>query len=255
VAGGDGGVQGETPDPEDEAAEIGAGVTATDWVAWHSAYDGDTPLHHRLLAVQQRIREALHERPAGAIRVISMCAGEGRDLLGVLADHPRASDVRGRLVELDPGLASSAAAKAPPGVAVVCADAGSTDSYAGAAPADLVLVCGVFGNISDRDVERTVRALPTFCERGAIVIWTRHRRPPDLTVDIRRWFADAGFEPVGFEAPTAFEWSVGVERFVADPRRLVAGRRLFTFIGADGGQVDRPRRRPVRRAPADAVSG
>jgi hypothetical protein len=39
--------------------------TGKDWIAWHVAYDDDTPLHHRLLAVQRRIREALLEQPAG----------------------------------------------------------------------------------------------------------------------------------------------------------------------------------------------
>jgi hypothetical protein len=43
-----------------------------------------------------------------------MCAGEGRDLLEVLADHPRSGDVGGRLVELNPELAGRAAARAPP---------------------------------------------------------------------------------------------------------------------------------------------
>jgi hypothetical protein len=204
-----------------------------DWIAWHVAYDEETPLHHRLIAVQERIREALRARPAGQIRVISMCAGEARDLLGALEDHPRASDVRGRLVELDPELAARAAANTPSGIDVVRDDAGSTDAYVGVAPADLVLVCGVFGNISDADIERTVRALPTLCANGADVIWTRHRRPPDLTVDIRGWFADAGFEPVAFDAPEAFEWSVGVHRFAADPQPLVPGTRLFSFRAAD----------------------
>ena len=205
-------------------------MTAKDWIAWHAAYDDDTPLHHRLLAVQRRIRKSLDERPTGAIQVISMCAGEGRDLLEVLAEHPRASDVHGRLVELDPELASRAGSKVPSGITVESADAGLTDSYVGAVPADLVLCCGVFGNISDRDVERTIRALPTFCAPRATVIWTRHRRPPDLTVDIRRWFEDAGFEPVGFDAPTDFEWSVGVHRFMTGPVSFVAGRRLFSFL-------------------------
>ena len=93
-----------------------------------------------------RIREVLDDRPPGPIRVVSMCAGEGRDLLEVLADHPRAGDVRGRLVELNPELAARAAAGAPPGIAVEIADAGWTDAYLGAVPADLVLACGVFGN-------------------------------------------------------------------------------------------------------------
>lgn len=211
-------------------------MTQKDWIAWHAAYDADTPLLHRLRAVQRRIRDVLDDRAVGDIKVISMCAGEGRDLLEVLADHPRRPDVRGRLVELDPELASRAAASAPPGIAVANADAGVTDAYAEAVPADLVLVCGVFGNIGDEDVERTVRSLPALCARGAIVIWTRHRRPPDLTVDVRRWFAQAGFEPVAFDAPAAFEWSVGVQRFVSDPPPLVAGRRLFSFLANTDGQ-------------------
>jgi hypothetical protein len=211
-------------------------LTQKDWIAWHAAYDADTPLVHRLRAVQRRIRDVLDDRAVSDIRVISMCAGEGRDLLEVLADHPRRLDVRGRLVELDPKLASRAAASAPPGIAVANADAGVTDAYAEAVPADLVLVCGVFGNIGDEDVERTVRSLPGFCARGAVVIWTRHRRPPDLTVDIRRWFAEAGFEPVAFDAPADFEWSVGVQRFVSDPLPFVAGRRLFSFLARADGQ-------------------
>jgi hypothetical protein len=205
-------------------------VTTKDWVAWHAAYDDDTPLRHRLLAVQSRIRDALDERPVGPIRVVSMCAGEGRDLLEVLADHGRAPDVHGRLVELDPELAARAAGRAPVGIDVACADAGVTDAYVGAVPADLVLVCGVFGNISDEDIEATVRGLPAFCTTGATVIWTRHRRPPDLTVDIRRWFAEAGFEQVAFDTQSEYEWSVGVGTFVGDPELLVGDRRLFSFV-------------------------
>jgi len=45
-------------------------VTTRDWVAWHAAYDEDSPLQHRLRAVQRRIRDALDEWPVGAIRVV-----------------------------------------------------------------------------------------------------------------------------------------------------------------------------------------
>jgi hypothetical protein len=214
--------------PEDSRA-------GKDWIAWHQAYDDDTPLRHRLLLVEWRIRETLLERPGGPIRVISACAGDGRDIIGALVDHPRAADVHGRLVELDYELATRAGAAAPSGIEVVCADAGWTDPYLGAVPADLVLLCGVFGNITDADVRETVLALPTLCASGASVVWTRHRRPPDLTVDIRHWFAVAGFEQVAFDAPAAFEWTVGVHRLVADPKPIVPGRRLFRFVTADRG--------------------
>jgi hypothetical protein len=209
-------------------------VTTRDWIEWHTAYDDDTPLLHRLRAVQRGIREALDDSPAGPIRVVSLCAGEGRDLLEVLADHHRAPDVGGRLVELNPELAARAAARAPAGIEVRIADAGSTDGYVDAVPAHLVLVCGVFGNISDEDIERTVRAMPAFCAPNAAVIWTRHRRPPDLTVAIRRWFEESGFELASFDAPDEFEWSVGAQRFVGTPVPLRSGQRLFTFVDRPG---------------------
>ena len=72
-----------------------------DWLAWHRPYDeAGSPLQLRLAAVQAHIRRALGARPPGAIRVVSICAGQGRDLLEVLVDHPRRADVTAHLVEL-----------------------------------------------------------------------------------------------------------------------------------------------------------
>jgi hypothetical protein len=110
-------------------------------------------------------------------------------------------------------------------------DAGTTDAYADAVPIDVLLLCGVFGNISDEDVQTTVQALPSLCALDATVIWTRHRGEPDLTPTIRRWFREAGFEEQAFDSPgpgTA-SFSVGAARLVAEPRHYEAGRRLFSF--------------------------
>lgn len=207
-------------------------MAAKDWVQWHSAYaDPASGLSQRLRSVQEQIRAALSAAPAGPIPVVSMCAGEGRDLLGVLADHPRAGDVSARLVELDPVLcdrARAAAAELPAEVEVVTADAGWTDPYTGAVPAALALFCGVFGNISDVDVAATVAAAPSFVAPGGVVIWTRHRDEPDLVPQVCEWFEAAGFEPL-FVSPPDAGFGVGAHRFVGAPRPLVAGQRLFTF--------------------------
>ncbi|HYK95339.1 MAG TPA: SAM-dependent methyltransferase, partial [Candidatus Dormibacteraeota bacterium] len=140
----------------------------------------------------------------------------------------------GRLVELDPTLAARArgaiARAGIRGLEVREGDAGVTTAFAGAAPADLVLVCGVFGNITDEDIRGTIRALPSMCAEGATVIWTRHRRPPDLTPAIRRWFRAAGFEHAAFVKVPDSQGSVGVERFVGTPVPFEAGRRLFEFV-------------------------
>ena len=205
-----------------------------DWREWHRAYDQPgSRLEQRLVIVQECIRGALDTRPPGPIRVISVCAGEGRDLLGVLADHDRTDDVIGRIVELDEQLAASAAAHAPSALEVVCGDASTTGAYTGAVPADLVLLCGVFGNVSDEDIEHTVRMLPTLCAPGATVIWTRHRRPPDRTTDVRRWLGESGYEEIRFVGSDDFLFGVGVHRLTALPAAFVPDVRLFTFVGYD----------------------
>jgi hypothetical protein len=203
------------------------------WVEWHDSYSNPgSQLSQRLAVVQRHVRAFLDSSTAP--QIISLCAGDGRDLLDVLAE--RRTPVRARLVELDPGLAGAArarvaAAQLEPFVDVVCADAALTDMYAGACPADLVLVCGVLGNISDADVRRTIRALPQLCARAATVVWTRHRRDPDLTPAIRRWFGEAGFDEVAFDSPGADGWSVGVNVLAGEPRPFTPGLRLFTFRG------------------------
>jgi hypothetical protein len=205
---------------------------AHDWQEWHTAYDRPgTPLVMRLAVVQQCIRAVFDAAPPGPIRVVSMCAGEGRDVLSVLDDHPRRADVVGRLVELDPVLAATARAHAPAAIEVLCADAGMSASYAGATPADLVLVCGVFGNITDADIMHTVEMLPTLCAPGAVVIWTRHRRPPDATPAVRAHFVHNGFEELAFHTPENTMFCVGTNRFVGAPRPFEPDTRLFDFVG------------------------
>src|SRR6202167_1391723 len=161
-----------------------------DWVEWHRDYDDPgSLLSRRGELVQGHLRAELERAPAGDVRLISLCAGQGRDVIGVLTGHPRRDDVRARLVELDGrnvALARQAAQGAGlHGVEVLQADAGITDACAGAVPAQIVVACGIFGNLTDSDIQATVAALPSLCAPGALVFWTRHRRPPDLTPAIR----------------------------------------------------------------------
>ena len=202
-----------------------------DWVDWHGDYDRPgSGLAERLAEVQGQIAAALDRVPAGPVRVVSICAGQGRDLLGVLAGHPRRGDVQARLVELDPRNVALARAGAPSGVEVVEGDASVTTAYEGAVPADVVLVCGVFGHATDEDIHRIVDHVPMLCAPGATVIWTRGWFTRDIRPAIRGWFADAGFEEVAFVTGDAGNWGVGANRLVTDPLPYQAGVRLFTFL-------------------------
>ena len=138
-----------------------------DWYAWHAAYDQPgSDLQQRLGVVQQEVAAALSRAPTGRIRVVSACAGQGRELLPVLGCHPRRPDVSARLIELD---ARNAA------------------------------------------------------------IWTRHRRPPDVTARLRGWLSDAGCAELAFHSPHPEGFTVGVHRFVGRPAAIAPGLRLFSF--------------------------
>ena len=205
-----------------------------DWRAWHSGYENpDSELGRRLALVQAQLRAALDRAAPGPIRAISVCAGQGHDVIGVLAEHPRRSDVSARLVELDAQnvLLARGAARAAglDAVEVIAADASITDAYVGAVPADLILICGVFGNIAAADIANTIDHLGQLCAPEATVIWTRHRRPPDLVPHIRETFERSGFGEVAFEDAPPF--GVGVNRLLVAPRPLQRGVKLFDFIG------------------------
>jgi predicted RNA methylase len=207
-----------------------------DWVRWHDAYDDpESSLSARLDIVQSYLAAALDAAPTGPVSVLSLCAGQGRDVLGVLPGHPRRADVRAVLVESDPHNAAAArrlagAAGLADRVEVREADASRPPAYADALPADVLLLCGIFGNVPADHIERTVAASIALGRPGSTVIWTRHRRPPDLTPQIRRWFAAAGFDEIGFAAPaTATMTGVGAGRQRAVSAGPPPDGPLFTF--------------------------
>jgi hypothetical protein len=208
-----------------------------DYLSWHEDYERPgSSLQRRLVIVIRMIRRALDELPPGPVRVVSLCAGQATDLLGALDGHPRAGDVTGRLVELDPRNVEVARRRIGDlglgdRLEVVEGDAGGSDAYVGAVPADLVLACGVFGNISDADVERTIRFLPSLCAPGAWVLWTRHPRDAALFDRLQGWLVESGLEPVELEVAADSTFGVGANRLVVDAPPLVAGQPLFTFIG------------------------
>jgi ubiquinone/menaquinone biosynthesis C-methylase UbiE len=208
-------------------------------VRWHRDYeDPGSNLSLRLRTVQRMVAQVLdgastHSPP---IRVISMCAGQGRDVIDVVSTSSRRTDVSALLVELDPALVDFARARASSaGVAahvrVEQGDASLCQFYAEHVPADLVLVCGVFGNISSSDITKTIEALPGFCRPGGHVIWTRHRRSPDATSSIRAEFAASGFGEIEFVAPESTVMTVGHHRLEGSTTAFDPERRLFDFVG------------------------
>jgi hypothetical protein len=205
-----------------------------DYVVWHEQYDDPASgLSWRLRNVQAAVSEFLDSH-RGPVRVVSACAGDGRDLIGVLGARADADRVQATLVEVHPTLVAAARAAAATagltGVQVRATDAGSTDAYVDAVPADLVLLVGIFGNIGAVDIERTITGLPQLCAAGATVIWSR--APGEAGNDeVRGWFAAHGCNELDY-AEGLFGDAVGPGRvrFTGDPVALQPRQRLFTFV-------------------------
>ncbi|HEX6221521.1 MAG TPA: SAM-dependent methyltransferase [Acidimicrobiia bacterium] len=114
-------------------------------------------------------------------------------------------------------------------VRVLERDAGRTTTYVDIGRADILLLCGVFGNISDEDIHATIDVTPQLLSRGGHLVWTRSRREPDITPEIRRHLKDRGFVELAFFAPDTELWSVGVNRFEGTIEAIEPGGTMFTF--------------------------
>lgn len=227
-----------------------------DWAQWHDLYDASPALIARLRIVRLHITRCLDTFPSGMIRVLSICAGDGRDLIPVLTDHGRVRDVHARLIELDPrlvecGRAMADAAGLADQVEIVAGDATAVAAYRDFAPADLVLACGVFGNVRKADTARLAESLASLCARGGFLIWTRRvggrlhspygRRAPGGNVadpaNILGLLRDRSFEDVQVDHTPDGTFVVATCQHRGEAPPLPSDERpLFVFTGAIGPQ-------------------
>ena len=216
-----------------------------DYQDWHHRYDDpNSGLSWRLELVRRHIGDALDRHP-GETRILSLCSGDGRDVLGVLADRDDAGRVSAVLLELHPELAQQARdAAATAGlkqVDVRTVDASRVDAYRGATPADLILMVGVFGNIADADISRLIAFAPQLCRPGATLVWSRGRKfsrelpgvtSGDLNDEVRSQLKAAGFSEVAYETHEGGgRPALGVVDYAGPPVKLRPDQpQLFTFL-------------------------
>lgn len=205
-----------------------------DYETWLDDYASPgSSLSWRLRQVQAWLGEALETRQ-GPLTVVSLCAGDGRDLVDVLAGRADADRVHGVLVELNPAIAQRARDRARAAgllaIEVRTADAGDTNSFLGAVPADVVLLVGVLGNISSEDLTRTIAAMPAFCRPGGTLIWSRGRDRDNANDRVRSQLRDVGFAELDYaELDRGSSPALGAVRYDGPAVEVVPDQRLFTF--------------------------
>ena len=207
-----------------------------EWGDWHDAYeDPSSELVGRMMAVRRHVAAIVSEAPAGPVIVVSICGGQGRELIGALEDHPRKADVRGRLVELDAdnaAFASRWAAEAGvTGLEIVNGDASVGVSYEGLAPVDVVVISGVFGHLSSPDRECLIDFTRRLCHTGSGIVWTSHRSHDGPAEWLRRAFVERRFEELehGLVPGDDFQFTVTRNVYTGVQQPFEPHAKIFTF--------------------------
>jgi hypothetical protein len=205
------------------------------WSDWPGKAYTRAGYQQRLAAVERHLDESLLLAPVGPVLIASMCAGDGRDVVGVVQSHPRRSDVIAWLVELNgnsvaAGVAHARRAGLERTVNFLHADATSFATYGNIAPADILLVCGVWGHVPLEERASLVRACGTLCTPGGVVIWTRGvRRGTARFEAIRELFAGPAWEEIRATITPDAKWAVATHRYLGPASAPPTSGQIFHF--------------------------
>jgi hypothetical protein len=205
------------------------------WTGWPDEAYAQRRYQQRLQAVQEHLCSNLNEAPAGALRLISICAGDGRDLIGVLRTHERRTDVSAWLIELDcesvaAGMQQTKAAGLENSVHFINGDATNYATYQGIGPADIVLACGVWGHVLAHERVSFATALAALCKAGGSVTWTRGvSNGTSRLHEIELIFARAVWEQVRTSVTADKKWAVVTHRYGGSQVKLPPAGRIFNF--------------------------
>ena len=205
------------------------------WSDWPQEVYQQQYYQQRLLKVQEHFAECLDNAPRGAVRVLSVCAGDGRDVIGVLRSHPRRTDVTAWLVEsnrrsLAIGIRHATSAGLEDAVNFLCGDATLCVTYKNIAPADIVLVCGVWGHVAANQRALLVAGIASLCKSHGVVIWTRGLVPNMSRLqDIQSQFAGLVWDELRVSTTTDQRWAVATYGYTGPPHQLSKSGRLFRF--------------------------
>lgn len=221
------------------------------WSGWpEAAYQQET-YRQRLRAVQEHFAQSLHQAPAGPVRIISICAGDGRDIIEVLRWHERRGDASAWLVELNRqsvavGICNVRKARLDDAVHFRNRDATLFATYEDIGPADVLLLCGVWGHVAANERASLVSSVTSLCNTGAAIIWTRGVMHDMARVrNIQTHFSPDRWASVRISLTPDRKWAVATYRYVCSTSDPPQSGTLFNFQRRAGrDELPVPGRRP-----------
>jgi ubiquinone/menaquinone biosynthesis C-methylase UbiE len=210
------------------------------WSGWPELAYQRPHMRERLRIVQEQLAECLDQAPRGPLQILSICAGDGRDVIGVLQSHRRQKDVEAYLVELNgqsvtEGIKQMEASGLENVVNFINADATDYSTYKNLAPCDIVLLCGVLGHVPANGLAKLIHALASFCKPGGKIIWTRKiSKGEHLLKQVQSQFDDNLWSPVRQDSTFNKKWVVCTYRYRGPALEIPRNGRIFTFRKSAG---------------------
>jgi hypothetical protein len=205
------------------------------WSGWPQVAYRRENYQQRLRVVKVHLAECLNDAAQGPLRLVSLCAGDGRDVIDVLQSNRRRNDVGAWLVELNgQSIADGALHMKASGleklVNFIHADATDYLTYQTLVPCDIILLCGVWGHVPVNERALLVRALASFSKPGGSLIWTRGiSRGMDRLNEIQSQFANSSWERVRLSFTPNDKWAISTHRYCGPSLELPASGRIFNF--------------------------
>ena len=198
--------------------------------SWHDNYEDETSTpYKRTLIVKKLIADYLINK--NNITILSICAGQGRDVLTSLN-----ADTCAYLIDVDKECVDYAQSYVNKNdlynVFVIEADASLISTYIdnNIPKADLILICGVFGHLSLEDINITAQSLKQLIKPNGSVIWTRHKFDNDITKEVRDLFELAGYQEEAFISPKEEPFSIGMYKLIQDTIEPIYDLKMFDYI-------------------------
>jgi len=211
------------------------GFARANWSGWPELAYERPKYRERLRVFQEQIAECLDQAPHGPLRILSMCVGDGRDVIGVLQSHWRRKEVEAYLVELNgqsvsEGIKHAKASGLGNVVKFIHADATDYSTYKNLAPCDIVLVCGVWGHVPANDRAKLIHALASFCKPGGNVIWSlKTSKGEHRLAEVRSQFDHACWSPVRQNSTPGQKSAVCTYVYRGAALEVPANGRIFSF--------------------------
>jgi hypothetical protein len=208
------------------------------WQNWPERAYGTRLYQDRLAAVQEHLAERL-DQATGPVRIISLCAGDGRDVIGTLARRARGENVQAWLVELNrqsviEGRRRANRVGVADKVVFVNGDATTYATYRSIPPADIMLACGVWGHVPPCQRRNLVHALACLSQTGGAVIWTRGvARGLHRLREIEAHFEAPSWRQLRLSYTPDGKWALNSYRYCGSRQERPISGRIFNFrLGA-----------------------